>query len=127
MVELQSPCVITSRLCAGLHVRDSAGLCEISIEASSSTDHLGKPNWRWHIDLPDGTHHTAEDLAGWGDHRAMLGALVSFLAAAAEAYDYEQRTGTECENRDLFPASVCEWASSCSDELSLLGLELEGE
>ena len=110
MIELHSPCVITSRLCAGLHVRDSNGLCEISIE-HSPIGHRGKPLWRWHLDLPNGEHHTGDDLAGWGDERAMLGTLCSFLTAP--------------DNLDLFPPAVAEWAYCHSDELTMLGLELE--
>ena len=128
MIELFAPCVITSRLCAGLHVRDSAGLCELSIERAPVMGERrdGKPVWRWHIDLPNGEHHTGDDLAGWGDERSMLGSLCAFLSNDGERYSAAMRQGQELDGDDYsFGAVVAEWAYSCSDELGMLSMELE--
>jgi hypothetical protein len=85
---------------------------------------LGKPRWLWEVRTADRLA-MATDLAGWGDARAMLGSLLTFLSAAAEAYSYTMRTGREAENSELFPAWVCEWAHGCADELSMAAMELE--
>ena len=127
MGTLPAPLVITSRLLPGLHIRDSAGLCEIALQHTEETDHSGKPLWRWHIDLPDGSWHTGKDLAGRGDLVAMFGALCSFLSACGESYRYSM--GEQCvnphENADLFPPAVAEWAYCYSDELAMLSIQLE--
>lgn len=125
-MELTSPLVITSRLLPGLHIRgpkETWGqlLYSISIEQTDETDRRGKPLWRWYIDLNSG-EYTATDLAGWGDARAMLGSLLSFLLAAVESY---QHSGMEGENSDLFPKPVLIWADQYENDLQTLALELE--
>jgi len=80
------------------------------------------------IDLPDGSEHQISDLrsgVGGGDIQDGMSNLVGFLSAAGEAYAYQLRTGRASENGDLFPAAVTEWAYQNSDELSMLGLELD--
>jgi hypothetical protein len=54
-----------------------------------------------------------------------LESLLSFLEAAAEAYEYKERTGSCSENIDLFEPNVVEWAYEHSDEIGMLRLELE--
>lgn len=85
--------------------------------------------YHWQVNLP-GEVHGATDIHGPLTGRdpgpkSMLGTLVVFLEAAAEAYAYEMRGGTS-ENRDLFPEPVTEWAYQHSDELAMLALDLEG-
>jgi hypothetical protein len=105
--------IISARLLPGLKVEDGF----ISLEPAGGHDHLGKPLWKWYIDIPDGEFEGA-DLAGWGDHREMMRSMLSFLGAAAESYP-------DGENANLFPPKVTEWAYQNSDEISILSCELE--
>lgn len=118
--EIHSPMCITSRLMTGVRL----GNVEISINPSSNRDHYGKTVWHWYIDGA-GLEASGDDLAGWGDHREMMGSLLSFLSACGEGVSYQERTGRESENADLFPPDVALWCSSHSDELSMLGMEIE--
>jgi hypothetical protein len=60
------------------------------------------------------------------DSKAAMGTLLSFLGTAAESYEHGMRTGVEGSNSEQFDTKVNEWAYGCSDELALIGLELEG-
>lgn len=134
-MELSPPMVITSRLMAGVHVGCGDDLCEISIEQTVKTDRLGKPRWRYFIDVPfPGVNRTREhsddDLAGWGDAREMLASLLAFLSACAESRSYYDRSGQQRQrgdNADMFPDFVGEWAQQNSDELGILSMELEAK
>lgn len=119
---LYPPMVITSRLLPGIHVRNPKGLAEVSVEALV-THSRDKPRWRCFIDLPDGTSHVDDTLAGWGDARGMLAVVCSFLSACAEARRYS-RGREPSENADLWPEAVGTWAESVSDELSMIEFEL---
>lgn len=48
---------------------------------------------------------------------AAFDTLLSFLEAAAEAEEYEVRTGEELDDSDLFPPHVTEWALLNKDEI----------
>lgn len=92
----------------------------ISIEPTGRCQGFAEqPVWRWAIDLPDGSEHTGEDLCGHGNAGEMLSSMLSFLEAAAEAYDYHGGM-MEDSATNLFPESVCEWASQNSEEIVLL-------
>jgi hypothetical protein len=119
-VEIRSPMCITSRLMAGVRL----GNVEISITPSSNRDHYGKTIWHWYID-GEGLEASGDDLAGWGDHREMMGSMLSFLSACGEGLSYQERTGNESDNADLFPPDVASWCATHSDELSMLGMEIE--
>lgn len=70
-------------------------------------------------DIHSGVGATVDTLAG-------MGTLVTFLSAAADAYRYQMSNPLSApENLDLFPAWVTEAAYLNSDELAMLGLELE--
>jgi len=114
-IEIHEPMIITARLLPGVRIEDAF----ISVEPTGNRGEYGKPVWRWFIDLPDG-EFKGDDLAGWGDHKAMMETLLAFLEAAAESYP-------DGENADLFPAPVVAWAHQNSDEISILRMELEGE
>lgn len=51
--------------------------------------------------------------------------LLSFLGAAAEAYDYTVRTGRESDNGEMFTAFIVEWAYQHADEISMAAYDLE--
>ena len=69
-----------------------------------SVQHVSGHQFRWAIDFEDGTEYSGDDLhcgAMGADEFEMLGTLLSFLDAAAEAYGYTLRTGRESDNLDL--------------------------
>jgi len=114
-IEIHAPMIITPRLLPGVRIEDGF----ISVEPTERTGEYGKPIWNWYVDIPAGESF-GSDLAGWGDHKAMMGTLLSFLGAAAEAYP-------DGENSDLFTTLIVEWAYQNSDEIAILRMELEGE
>lgn len=86
----------------------------------------GRVHFMWRVldskgySLGEG-HDLSSGASGVGaDPKQMLGTLVSFLSACAESRSYP-----DGENSDLFPAPVGEWAVQASDELSMLGYELD--
>lgn len=90
---------------------------------------------RFVLDLPDGSEHVVKDFnfprcrtAGATDESTLqdgFGAMLSFLGACAESRAYASRTGRAGENADLFPDNVGQWAESASDEIAMLGCEIE--
>ena len=120
-MQLTSPIIITPRLLPGVRVGEGF----VSIEYGGVQ--AGRQVYKYYIDVgPDS--YSNNDLSsgvGGGTLQDGLSSLMSFLSACAESYNYEQRTGRTGENTELFPAWVAEWASANSDELSMLGLELE--
>lgn len=122
-MKLTHPIIITPRLMAGVRVNDAW----ISVEWSRRPGDGGRARVRYIIDGPNFEYEN-DDLqtgVGGGHLQSMLGTLLAFLGAAAEAYDYERRTGRKSGNADLFPAEVTEWASQNSDEISMLQYEIE--
>lgn len=120
---LKSPFIITPRLLPGVHI----GKAFISIEYDGGTSD-GRIRYRYHIDLPDGSEHTGNDLksgVGSGNLQSGMESLLSFLAACGESYGFSKRTGREGENTDLFPPAVAEWAYQNSDELATLEIEIQ--
>jgi len=90
------------------------------------------------LDFADGSEHRITDfnfpkcrVSGITDERLLQDAFVSilsFLGACAESRQYATRRGMdpmEGENSDLFPESVGAWAEMNSDEISILGYDLE--
>ena len=121
-MKLQAPVIITPRLMPGVRVADSF----VSIECDNYTRD-GRQAYRYHIDTPT-FEYSGGDLksgVGNGTLQSGLASLLAFLGAAAEAYSYTMRTGRESDNSDLFPAHVTEWAYQHSDELSMIGCELD--
>jgi hypothetical protein len=121
-MQLKKPFIITPRLLPGLQI----GGAFISIEYDGAAS--GRALYRYHIDLPDGTEHSAADLrsgVGGGSLQSGVESLLSFLGAAAESYDYRLRTNRKGENEDLFPPAITEWAALYSDEISMVQTEIE--
>lgn len=120
-MRITAPCIITSRLLAGIRI----GNATISIEYSPRHGDERRLRYRYHIDIDKGPSHTADNLqSGNGTNNGLQGGLVSllsFLGAAAESYRY---AGAEGENADLFPLPIVQWAAQNSDEISLAKLEL---
>lgn len=126
---LKPPAIITARLMCGVKVGDAY----ISIEPTHRDDER-RVVFRYFIDFPDGTEHADCVRSGVGakpDVQNALATLLTFLGAAEESYAHRMRTdptATEPDpdgNEGLFPPRVTEWAYQYSDEISMLGIELE--
>jgi hypothetical protein len=117
---LKPPFKISGRLLPALQI----GRAWVSIELITCTQA------RYFIDLPDGTEVVGDDLSCRAGItlQGAFESLLSFLGAYAEAIDYGTRTGRASENKDLFPASLADWATGNSDEIGMTQLMLsEGE
>ena len=131
MLELTAPVEITPRLLPGVRIGDAY----ISIEYSARPGSEGRIRYQYHIDLPADpdtadprTEHTGDDMqsgCGGGSLQAGLESLLSFLGACGESVSYAAHAGHDGENSDMFPEAIGEWAAQCSDELSMLQIELE--
>ena len=104
-MELREPVIITPRLLAGVRVGDAF----ISIDYDCETSE-GRTQYRYFVDLPNGGgEFEGTDLRSGcqgGDLREGLESLLTFLGACGEAVNYQEQTGQESENADLFPAAV---------------------
>jgi len=122
MNKLHAPFSISSRLAAALRI----GEATISIDYGNCTSD-GRMAWDIWIDLPSGEFHIDDMRSGVGraDLQDAFVNLLGFLTAAAESYDYRQRTGRTGENEDLFVPEIVEWASANANELSILACEIE--
>lgn len=119
-LKLNSPFIITPRLCAGVKIGDAF----ISI-SDGERNAEGRTQYGVFIDLPDGSEHEINDLRSGcqgGDLQSGMASLLSFLSAAAESYRY---AGMDGENSSLFPEAVTNWAHQNSDEISMLAIEIE--
>tara|TARA_Y100000034_G_scaffold104599_1_gene131251 strand:- start:310 stop:705 length:396 start_codon:yes stop_codon:yes gene_type:complete len=122
-MKLRQPIIITPRLLAGIRI----GSGFVSIDYSPREGDFGRTRYEYHIDGPD-WDHTGDDLqsgCNGGDLIGGLGSLLSFLGACGDALDYEECTGCDSENSDLFPKHVAEWCSQNSDELSMASCEIQ--
>lgn len=123
---LHAPFEISARLLPSLRI----GEAWLSLKAAGVTDDH-RVRFRWYFDLPDGTEFSEADLksgvGGCGFQRAFAD-LLSFLGAAVESYQYEQRAGCDADpdgNTGLFPLPVVQWAAQHSDEIDCLACEIE--
>ena len=122
MAILHPPVKISPRLHPGVFV----GGAWVSICYAGRPGDDGRTRYRWHIDIA-GQEYTDDYLQSGcqgGSLQEGLESLLSFLGAFAEAIDYQQRTGRESDNSDLFPEGLAEWASQNAEELAMLELEL---
>jgi hypothetical protein len=119
-MKLHAPFIITARLMAGLKI--GGGYISMGQGQRNSE---GRTQYGVFIDLPDGSEHEITDLRSGcqgGDLQEGFASLLSFLGAAGESYGYK---GMDGENSKLFPEPVTEWAYQNSDEISMLGIEIE--
>ena len=120
-MKINEPGCITPRLMAGFKIGDGY----VGIERTKNTGRIvGKPAWKYAIDAGE-KEYEAEDLYGWGDTQEMMGSLLSFLQAAAEAYSPCNKTPGHTDDNYGFPEWVCEWAYQNEDEISWLTLLCE--
>jgi hypothetical protein len=122
-VKINFPCIITSRLCAGVKIADA----EISIEYAKRPGSEGRTRYLWHIDLPDKSFHDDDIQSGCqgGDLRQGLESLLSFLDACGESVLYGERHTVPGENAALFPPAVAQWASEHADAIGSVRIEIE--
>ncbi len=122
---IHSPFCITPSLEPGIRIGDAW----LSLTYSSRPGREGRTRyqWRWHNDA--GAECTADDLqsgCGGGDLRQGFSSLLSFLGAFAEAWPHSHFSADgPVENVDLFPPEMGEWATQNSDEIGMLGIELD--
>lgn len=122
-MKLHPPFIIGPRLLPALRIGDAL----VSIERDEETRD-NRDRFRYYIDLADDSEHSDSDLrsgVGGCTLTEAFRSLLSFLSAAAESFNYQERTGRKGEHVDLFPLAVVEWASMNSDALSMLSIELE--
>lgn len=126
LMKLHQPFIITGRLMAGLEINKAF----ISMSAGPR-DAEGRTQYQCYIDLPDGSEHVVADLRSGcqgGTLQEGFVSLLSFLGAAAESYRQhgcDWKRIDSLHNASMFPRAVSAWAYECSDELSMLGLEIE--
>lgn len=122
---LKPPFIIGSALSPALNIGDST-LHLTDVQAAEggrdrATFLLVAPEFEYEDDqLRSGTD-------GFISTVAAFDAFLSFLEAAAEAAEYEERTGYHSENSGLFPRHVVEWALLNKDEMGLVHSEICNE
>ena len=123
---LKPPFIITSTLNPGLKIGDSTlhliNATEVSTDNRDlATFLLVTPEFEYQEDqLRSGT-------GGFISTVAAFDAFLSFLEAAAEAEEYEVRTGMESDNSGLFPLHIVEWALLNKDKMSRVHREICNE
>ena len=117
---LESPVFITSRLLPGVKIGDAT----ISISYAISVGD-GRTRYTWYIDGED--NYECDDLqcAPGSTLQDGLETLLSFLGAFADANAFRKVHGINCENIDLFPAELADWAVENVDKFTELQSELQ--
>jgi hypothetical protein len=114
---INAPCLITPRLLPGVRINDAW----LSIKYNGITSE-GRDRYLIYLDTPKG-EHVIDDIASGCQGGSLQGGLESclgFMAACAESRDYQQRTGEETDNADLFSEDVGQWFQANSDEISMM-------
>ena len=124
-MKLHSPFIVGSTLSPALKIGDSTlHLTDVQLAEQGrdqATFLLVTPEFEYQDDqLRSGS-------GGFISTVAAFEAFLSFLEAAAEAEEYEVRTGMKSDNSDLFPPHVTEWALLNKDEMSLVHSEICNE
>jgi hypothetical protein len=126
---LHKPFKISSRLMPAIEI--GGATLSLNYGRYDREDRMVYDIW---IDLPDGQELHIDDLrsgVGGGDLISGFGSLCSFLSAAAEARQYREHVQRrdfdpdDNSNEALFVAAIVDWASTCSDEISIMGMEIE--
>ena len=123
-MKIKEPCIITSRLQAGVRV----GNATISIDYDDTYDSNGRVVYAYAIDLDDGTEFGGNDLKSGcqgGTLQEGLKSLLVFLSSFGESWNYQERTGRDSEGTESFPSSLKEWAMENEEGLSMMAYDLE--
>jgi hypothetical protein len=108
-MKLNHPFAIGPNLEAGIQI----GKDWVTLRYSNNRGTDGRTRYRYTF-LINGSEYTGSDLESGcqgGDLIEGFESLLSFLCAAAESFEYAERTGRKGENTDLFPMPVVKWAS----------------
>ena len=119
--------------------RSHTGLGQARVQDTAQVNREGRPMFEWSLYIRpskaepwEDSHIVAQgsDLAGptigpEPSETDMLATLAAFVSAWKEARDYQQRTGCESDNADLFPGSAAPWADIYAEDFSLWGIDHE--
>ena len=115
---VRTDCEVLSRIIAGATI-------EFGYATREGTD--GRTRFAYRITLPDQAEpFVCDDLQSGISGGALedgLCNLLGFLDAFADGVGYEERTGRESMNGDLFPARMREWAHQNSDAIAAVHFE----
>lgn len=124
-LKLYNPFIIGSTLSPALKIGDGT-LHLTDVQASEG----GRDQATFLLVTPEFEYEDDQLRSGAGGFISTVAAFdvfLSFLEAAAEAEEYEVRTGMKLINSDLFPPHVTEWALLNKDEMSLVHSEICNE
>jgi hypothetical protein len=124
-MKLRNPFIIGSTLSPALKIGDSVlHLTDVQFVE------MGRDQATFLLVTPEFEYEDDQLRSGTGGFISIVAAFdvfLSFLEAAAEAEEYEVRTGMKLDNSDLFPPHVTEWALLNKDEMSLVHSEICNE
>ena len=118
--KMTEPFQITSRLLPGVKLAP-----DFTVSMEYAGKDCGHQCYRFYIDGPEGQTYESSDLAsgmGGGTLQDGFESLFSFMAAAAEAFQYP-----DSENADLFPEWVMELCYQHSDRIEEMNMYLDEE
>ena len=122
---LKSPFIITSTLSPGIKIGDSVlHLTDVQLAEQ------GRDQATFLLVTPEFEYQDDQLRSGVGGFQSTVSIFESFLGfmqAACEAAEYEERTGYDSENSDLFPRHVVEWALLNKCELDYTHMEITDE
>ena len=122
---LHKPFIIGSTLSPALKIGDSTlHLTDVQFAEQ------GRDQATFLLVTPEFEYEDDQLRSGVGGFQSTVGifeSFLSFLEAAAEAAEYEERTGYHSENSGLFPRHVVEWALLNKDEISTVHSEICNE
>lgn len=113
---LHPPFMISARLAPCLDLGCGAKLSLVTTTRGAPEPPFGgRLRYGFVIDFEDGTEYWDDKLqsgCGFGGVVDGFNGFLSFLLAAVESYEFEQRNpGSIGENTDLFPLHIVQWAS----------------
>ena len=122
---LKSPFIIGSTLSPALKIGDSVlHLTDVQLAEQ------GRDQATFLLVTPEFEHEDDQLRSGTGGFISIVAAFdvfLSILEAAAEAEEYEVRTGEELDDSDWFPPHIMEWALLNKDEMSLVHSDICNE
>ena len=122
---LKPPFIIGSTLSPALKIGDSTlHLTDVQVAEE------GRDQATFLLVTPEFEYEDGALCSGTGGFISTVAAFdsfLSFLEAAAEAEEYEARTGVKSDNSGLFPPHVTEWALLNKDEISMVHSDICNE
>lgn len=124
-MKLHSPFIIGSTLSPALKIGDST-LHLTDVQLSEQ----GRDQATFLLVTPEFEHVDDKLRSGVGGFQSTVSIFESFLGfmqAACESAEYEERTGYQSENSDLFPKHIVEWALEHKDAIDMAICEITDE